>query len=152
MPETWTDRLVGARMQVDQQFQDRLNQSRFSNQEWGLIMTSVEFEIRHAGDPDRAELVADTSALEQVLPELDNIQEHMGGAGAPGQGGSGGGSILGRLGGLLDGLTSNGSGGSDEDRKAAAEALVAEYAGELQTFLERNGRWDDIREQAAAEE
>ncbi|MFB6255890.1 MAG: DUF5799 family protein, partial [Haloplanus sp.] len=56
----WTDRIVGDRMAVDREFSDRVRASEFSNQEWGLVMTAVDFEIEHAEDPDRARIVADT--------------------------------------------------------------------------------------------
>ena len=37
----WTDAIVGERMAVDNQFTDRVTASRFSSQEWGLIMTAT---------------------------------------------------------------------------------------------------------------
>jgi aryl-alcohol dehydrogenase-like predicted oxidoreductase len=57
MSDKWTDMLAGARMQVDQQFQSRLERSEFTNQEWGLVMTAVEFEIQNADDPENARAV-----------------------------------------------------------------------------------------------
>src|SRR6056297_1606497 len=96
MTTDWQDHLAGARMQVDQQFEQRVRDSRFSSQEWGLIMTAVEFEVRSADDPDSARLVADTDKLGAVVPELGKIQEEMGGAPRPPSGSSGGG-LFGRL-------------------------------------------------------
>jgi len=149
MADDWRDQLAGARMQVDQQFQDRLEQSDFTNQEWGLIMTAVEFRVEHPGDPDRAELVADTSQLDQIVPELERLQDQMGGPMGGGRGrdtGSSGG-VLGMFKDLLGGL-SGGSAGNSEERMDAATVMVEEYATDLQTYLEKRDRWEGIREAA----
>jgi hypothetical protein len=148
----WTDQLAGARMQVDQQFAERVRNSQFSNQEWGLIMTAVEWEIRNVEDPEAAELVADTSNVADIIPELDKIQQQMGGGGNPmGGGGEDSGGLGDRVRQFFDTLTGNGSGSSDTERQNAAEALVQEYARELQAFLEKRERWEDIRQTAAEE-
>jgi len=144
----WTDRLAGARMQVDQQFQDRVLNSQFSNQQWGLIMTAVEWEIHEPEDPEAARLVADTSKLEDIMPELDRVQEQVSGAASPRGSGSGGG-ILGQF---KDFFGSLSAGGSDtQEQLQEAESLVQDYARELQSFLENHGSWEEIR-QAASEE
>ena len=98
----WTDRIVGDRMTVDQEFSQHVRDSRFSNQEWGMIMTAVELEIENPSDPEAARIVADTSSLSSIMSELDRMEER-GGMGAPGGGGGGSGSssggvILGRYG------------------------------------------------------
>ena len=140
----WTDAIVGERMTVDNQFTERVTASRFSSQEWGLIMTATEFEIEHSNDPEAARLVADTSNLPAVMPELENVRSQvaaMGGGGGD-TGGSGGGivdSILGAL-----GLGGDGDGASDEEIEAA-ERLVQEYADELQAHLEEVGKWEQVR-------
>jgi hypothetical protein len=140
----WTDAIVGERMTVDNQFTERVTASRFSSQEWGLIMTATEFEIEHSNDPEAARLVADTSNLPAVMPELENVRSQvaaMGGGGGD-AGGSGGGivdSILGAL-----GLGGDGDGASDEEIEAA-ERLVQEYADELQAHLEEVGKWEQVR-------
>ena len=152
MSDDWRDQLAGARMQVDQQFQDRLEQSQFTNQEWGLIMTAIEFEVEHATDPDQAELVPNTSQLDQIVPELDRIQREMGGAMRPQESASSSGGILGRFKQYLGGLSTNASGQSNEERMAAATVLVEEYATDLQAYLEKRDRWDDIREAAARQQ
>lgn len=151
MSETdWTDRIVGERMTVDREFSSRIAGSRFSNQEWSLIMTATEFEIEHPDDPERARIVANTEKVEQILPELENVRSQVGAmGGAPGpesEGGSGGGivdSIKGALG-------MGGGGGSSDAEREAAEELTREYARELQSELESKGRWESVR-QAAAE-
>ena len=99
----WTDAIVGERMTVDNQFNERVTASRFSSQEWGLIMTATEFEIEHSDDPEAARLVADTSNLPAIMPELENVRSQvaaMGGGGGDAGGSDGGivGSILGALG------------------------------------------------------
>jgi hypothetical protein len=139
----WTDRIVGDRMRVDQEFNERVQASEFSSQEWGLIMTAVEFEIADPDDPESARIVANTDKLPQVMPELDNIQDQMQAMG----GGDGGGSD--RSGGVLDSIKNaiglgNGS-GRDEQRLAAAESLTQEYADTLQQHLESKNKWDQVR-------
>jgi len=144
----WTDAIVGDRMTVDNQFTDRVAASRFSSQEWGLIMTATEFEIEDADDPDAARVVADTSSLPAIMPELENVRSQvaaMGGApgDAGGSGGSGGGlvdSIKGAL-----GLGGGGSDGPSDEELEAAERLVQEYADELQAHLEEAGKWEQVR-------
>lgn len=146
MTDTWRDRIVGARMSVDSQFTDRVEQSSFSRQQWGLVMTAVEFEIENADDPSSAEIVADTDDLPHVLPELDAIDEQMAAmvGGKP--------SSPGLFDGLKNalGLGSESSTAGDE-RKEEAVRLADEYAAALQTHLESTGRFDEIRELAASE-
>jgi hypothetical protein len=151
MSQEWRDRLAGARMQVDQQFTDQVGNSQFSNQQWGLIMTAVEFEIDNPGEPTDATLVANTENVDQILPELDKIDRGMGGVQPGGGGQSSGGGIIDSIGKLVPGMGGDDS-GVDEDQKAAAIALTEEYATQLQAHLESNGRWTDICESAAASE
>ncbi|OTF02034.1 DUF5799 family protein [Halorubrum sp. SD612] len=142
----WTDAIVGERMTVDNQFNERVAASRFSSQEWGLIMTATEFEIEDADDSEAARVVADTSSLPAIMPELENLRSQMAGmGGAPGgdSGGSGGGvvdSIKGAL-----GLGGGGGGGPSDEEIEAAERLVQEYADELQAHLEEVGKWEQVR-------
>lgn len=146
--QPWMDRIVGDRMAVDREFTERVNDSRFSSQQWGLIMTATEFEIRDPGDPERAELVANTEKLPQIMPELEKIDAQVqaaGGAGGTSGGSSGSGGVLDSIKGVL-GLGS-GSGANDEDLQAA-ESLTAEYAERLQERLEEQGKWDSTREAA----
>ncbi len=141
----WTDAIVGDRMTVDQEFNERVNGSRFSSQEWGLIMTATEFEIENPDDPETARIVADTSSLPAIMPELENVRSQvasMGGAPGDGGGGSSGGivdSILGALG------LGGDDGGVDDEELAAAERLAQEYADELQAHLEDVGKWEQVR-------
>jgi len=139
----WTDSIVGDRMTVDREFNDRITGSEFTSQEWGLIMTATEFDIEHADDPERARIVADTENLPQIMPELENVRSQMSQmGGAPGEGGSGSGGIVDSLKGAL-GL--GGSDGPDEDRIDAAEELTQAYADELQTHLESKNKWEQVR-------
>jgi hypothetical protein len=142
----WTDRIVGDRMAVDREFNDQVRNSEFSNQEWGLIMTAVDFEIEHADDPDRARIVPDTENLPQMIPELEKVQGGMPG-GPDAQTRDSGTGVLDAIRGAL------GVGGDDgADRLEAAERLVDEYAALLQAHLEENGKWNDVRETYAEEE
>jgi hypothetical protein len=143
---SWQELIAGARMTVDQEFSSRVMESEFSRQQWGLIMTAVEFDVENADDPETARIVADTSKLQHVMPELDDLDDRMGAMGGGGGGGSGEG--------LLDsvkGLLGGGDGGGHGEQQAAAEALAQEYATELQAHLESAGRWDQVRDAAAGE-
>jgi len=151
MTNDWRDSLAGARMQVDRQFEARVEDSGFSSQEWGLVMTAVEFEVADPGDQKRAEMYADTDKLDQIVPELQRIQREMGGAPTPAEEGSGAGGVLGSLRDMLGGLASSRDGQSDSERLAEAEVLVQDYADELQAYLEKQGRWEEIRTAAADE-
>jgi hypothetical protein len=150
----WQDLIVGDRMAVDQEFAQQVTDSQFSRQEWGLIMTAVEFEIENPGDAEQARIVADTSKIEQVMPELENIRNQMnsmaGGAGGGGGGKQGGG------GGVFDSVKDalglgggGGGGGADQDRIDDASRLAQAYADELQQRLESQGKWAKVREAAA---
>jgi len=153
MTDSWTDRIVGDRMAVDQEFTDRVTSSQFTSQQWGLIMTAIEFEIENPGDESAARIVADTSNLPAIIPELEKMegQGPMGRGASPGQGSSGGGGS-GLLGGLADKLLGGGSGGGvDEQQVEAAEQLVQEYATQLQEHLEEREKWADVRAVAAGE-
>ncbi|WP_049982373.1 DUF5799 family protein [Halorubrum sp. BV1] len=143
----WTDAIVGERMTVDTQFNDRVAESRFTSQEWGLIMTAVEFEIENAGDPDAAGLVADTSNLPTIMPELENVRSQvaaMGGAPGGSGGSESGGGVVDSIKGAL-GLGGSGGDGVSDEELDAAERLVQEYADELQAHLEDVGKWEQVR-------
>lgn len=147
----WRDLVVGDRMAVDQEFAPRVAESGFTRQEWGVLMTAVEFEVE---DPDGSEprLVADTSKVPQVLPEVEKTRERMNAMGGAGGGpggasGSGGGGLLGSL---ARKLGFGSGGGVDEDRLEMAEQLAGEYAELFQARLEAQGKWADVCEAAAA--
>ena len=146
MTNGWRDQLAGARMQVDQQFNDRVQNSQFTNQEWGLIMTAVEFEITDAETPDSAEMTVNTENLDQIMPELDNLPQGMGGV--PGGDSGSGGGILDSIRGAL-GLSDSSADGTDEEDLEAATALVEEYATELEAHLKEQERWESICAAAA---
>lgn len=140
----WTDAVVGDRMVVDREFNDRVQSSRFSSQEWGLIMTATELEIENASDSERARVVADTEKLPHIIPELDNIRSQMSAmGGAPSGGGGGGSGIVSSIKSAL-GIGGGGS-GVDEEKLRAAEELTQEYADALQEHLERQGKWEQVR-------
>lgn len=147
----WTDAIVGERMTVDREFSERVRASRFSNQEWGLIMTAVEFDIEHADDDERARIVADTEKLPQVMPEMERVSKQMGAMGAAGGADGGDGGSGGALGGFVSDLKETllggggGGGGTDREKLEAAERLAQEYADELQRHLEQKGRFDKVR-------
>lgn len=150
MSNGWRDKLAGARMRVDQEFNQRVLNSQFSNQEWGLIMTAIEFEIADPETPDSAEMTVNTENLEQIMPELDNLPQGMAQPG--GGGGSSDSGVIDSLKSVLgfDGSDANGS-GVDEEELAAATGLVEEYAAELQSHLENEGRWGEVCAAAADE-
>lgn len=149
----WTDEFVGDRMAVDREFTERITSSEFSSQEWGTIMTAVEFEIERPESPERAELVADTSRIETVMPALEDMQAKMGAmaSGQPTEGReSSGEGLIGSIAAAL-GVGGDGSGDVDEQRLDAAESLAEEYASAFQKHLEREGKWERACERAAAE-
>lgn len=150
MSDSWRDRIIGARMAVDGEFDPRVEGSSFSRQQWGLVMTATRFEIEDADDPETARMVANTDQLDAVIPELDNIERQMGGMGGGG-GRSSGGGLLSNVKDAL-GLGNGANGSVDEARKEEAIGLVGEYADALQAYLEERGRWEEIREIAATEE
>lgn len=142
----WRDMIVGERMTVDRAFEDRIEASPFSRQQWGLVMTAVEFQI-DGDDESGYHLVADTSKLGHVLPEIDRMADQgMGGREAT-PSGSGGGGIFGSVKSAI-GL---GGGGSDDEQREAAESLAREYASALQSELEEAGKWERVCERATGQ-
>ncbi|MFB6205243.1 MAG: DUF5799 family protein [Haloglomus sp.] len=139
----WSDRIVGARMAVDSEFSDEVERSAFSRQEWGLVMTAVDFDIVNADD-ESAELVADTEHLEEVLPELERARETQAAMGAGRQPDDGGGGFVDNLKNAL-GLGGSDAEEIDEEQLREARQLVDAYAAELQAHLEAEGRWEEIR-------
>ncbi|MFB6183049.1 MAG: DUF5799 family protein [Haloarculaceae archaeon] len=148
----WTDLIVGDRMQLDQEFTSAVDDSRFSRQQWGMIMTAVDFDVENADDAEAARLVADTSKLPSVMPELDRIEQQSGMAAMGGASDDDRGSGGGLLGGIADALGFGGGGGGgqgyDLEELEDAERLVQEYASRLQEQLEDHGRWDKVRRAA----
>lgn len=142
----WQDMIIGDRMTVDREFSSRVENSQFSRQEWGLIMTSVTFEIENPDDEAAAKIVADTTKLPGMMPEIEKVSEMDPMAGPQASSNSGGGVLDSLLGAL--GLGDSGN-DVDESRVDAAETLVTAYAEELQTHLETEGRWDEVRTAAA---
>jgi len=148
MSDDWTSTIAAERMELDNEFNDRVTASSFSNQQWSLVMTALEFEIEGPDDPGTAEIVPDTSSVPTIMPELDRIAQ-QGPMGGGGGGQTGGGSSGGLLSGVKDALGLGGGGGGDE-RLDEAEALAEQYAELLQEKLEANGRWDAVCERARA--
>ncbi|MFB6140350.1 MAG: DUF5799 family protein [Halosimplex sp.] len=139
----WSDRIVGERMQTDQEFAEKVAVSNFSRQQWGLIMTAVEFEIEDPEDPERARLVADTSKVETIVPELEKVDRASGMAPGGGRQSDESGGILGNVKDAL-GLGGGGGGGVDREQLAAAEEMAQMYAGDLQERLESTGKWEEV--------
>lgn len=143
----WTDAIVAERMEVDREFSERVRDSRFSNQEWDLVMTATEFDIEDADDPETARVVADTTKVPQILPALEEMADR--GGAVPGAGGGGAGDDAddgsgGIVSGIKDALL-GGGGGNDDEKIEAAERLADEYATELQQRIEANGKWEQVR-------
>ena len=134
----WQDMIVGDRMEVDRQFAERVRQSSFSSQEWGLIMTAVELRLEGSGED--ATIVADTSQVPAIVPELDRISQEMAAySGTPARGGGGG---------ILSSLMSTlglGGRGSDQETVREAEALAEAYAADLEAHLRERGKWSLVR-------
>jgi len=147
----WTDLVVGERMQVDQEFNEKVAASHFSSQQWNLVMTAVEFEVENADDPERARIVPDTSKVETILPELERVDQQRSMAGAGKAGDPGGSDGSGLFGNIKDALGLGGGGGIDREQLAAAEEMAQMYADDLQAKLEAKGKWDAVREAAGEE-
>lgn len=138
MTDDWTAMIAGERMEMDQEFADRIEGSSFNRQQWGLVMTALDFEIENPSNPDEARLVPDTSSVPAILPELDNVgQQGPMGAGSQSSGQRGG--LMESVKGAL-GL----GGGRDDARLEEATALASEYCDRLQERLESSGRWDSV--------
>ncbi|PSP97328.1 hypothetical protein BRC89_11540 [Halobacteriales archaeon QS_4_70_19] len=140
----WSDRIVGARMAVDSEFSDEVDRSVFSRQEWGLVMTAVEFDIENAADDGAAELVANTDKLRDVLPELERAREAQAAMAAGRKPDDGGGGLLDNVKDAL-GFGGNSAEEIDEEQLREARRLADAYAQELQAYLESNGRWAELR-------
>lgn len=143
--ESWTNLIIGDRMVVDEQFSDRILESDFTQQDWNMIMTAVEFKIEKPGKPDKARIVADTTKVGQIVPELDKIHAEMNAMAAGRSRESGGGFIS-----SIKETLGIGSKKEETDQKKieAADRLAQEYAKELQAHLESRGKWEEIREAA----
>lgn len=137
----WRDRMVGARMAVDDEFSPEVDGSSFTRQEWGLVMTAVEFDVHRADDPAAAELYADTDRLPEIMPEVERVAEMQSMGGAPRD--ESGGGLLDSVRSAL-GLSGGGADGVDQDRVREAERLVDGYATALQAHLEETGSWADV--------
>lgn len=148
MANDWQDMVVGARMTVDHEFSERVRGSSLSNSQWGLVMTAVDLEIEDADDPEAARIVADTSKLEHVLPEMENAgsQPALGGGRQPSEN-SGGGVV----GGIKDALGLGSDDDGNEELEQESVQLAEEYAEALQDHLESEGKWDEVRRAAAGD-
>lgn len=145
MADDWTRLMGRERLAVDETFSRRIADSRFSRSEWGMVMTVVDFEIEAPDDPDRAELVADTSRVRGILPELRRVRNQ------PVVGPAGGSPGTGTGGGLLETIKSvlGITGRDDTAVVQAADQLAQTYASELQAELEASGRWGEVCAKAA---
>lgn len=147
----WNDHIVGDRMTVDQEFSSRVQESRFSSQQWGLIMTATSFEIENPGESN-ARIVANGDHLPDIMPEVEKIENQMPGPGGPEDSDDSGGSG-GFIAEIKDTLgLGGGGGGVDEAKLSAARSLTQEYANELQRHLEERGKWERVQEVAAGED
>ena len=143
MADDWTNTIAAERMQLDQEFTDRIESSSFNRQQWGLVMTALEFDIENPSDPESARIVPDASSVPAILPELDRIGQ-QGPMGMESQ-------SSGSSGGLVDsvkGALGFGNGGGDDERLDEATELATEYGERLQETLESKGRWESICQRA----
>ena len=105
-----------------------------------------------ADAPDEAQLVANREQIKQIIPELDSIQQEMGGAQRPVESNPDGSGLFGRLQQYLGFLSDNGSSTSDDERLRMAKTLVGEYTRQLEAHLRDRGRWEEIRQAAAKQD
>lgn len=141
----WTDQFVGDRMQVDQTFAERVRSSGFTRQQWGTIMTAVEFEIENPDNPETAQLVARTEKVEHVMPAVEEIEQQAM-QGAPVESGRSSGGLFDRV---ADALGFGGNDDTvDQEQLQAAKSLADEYAGAFETHLKDEGKWTEACEVA----
>jgi hypothetical protein len=95
----------------------------------------VEFELEGSGEDAR--IVANTSKVDQIIPEINKRNSQMSAMG-------GGQSSGGFLSSLLSTLGIGG--GSDRAKLNAATDLADEYAEMLQEHLEENGKWERVHD------
>lgn len=152
MPD-WTDKLARARITVDKEFYEDVERSQFTEQEWGMIMTAVEWRVRNAEDPETARLVADTSKVSDILPQLREIRtrvrEAQRGVGRPRTLADG---FTGWINGFVEMLGNVLSNEPRDARLRDAEKLANRYAIRVQEYLEDRGRWEEVRLAAAEEQ
>ena len=145
MSQDWTDRFVGDRMTLDQEFSDRVSASGLSSQEWGLVMTAVEFEIEGPEDPETATVVANTDSVDQMGDAMAEVNAQVGAmGGAPGSarsGGDGGGGFLGSIKSAL-GLGGGGGGSGSDEAVETGKRLAEEYATAFEKRLRERGSWE----------
>jgi len=139
----WKSQIAGERMAVDGEFSDRVAASSLSSQQWDLVMTAVSLEIEHPEDPDKAELVADTSHLDTMMGDIDRIGSRSPVAKTEDSGSNNDGFLSGVLSKL--GLDDAGN----EQLKAEAVELAEAYTEALQAKLVERGRWEKTCEIAA---
>lgn len=140
MAQKWTDRIVSAQIAVNDRFADRLQHSQLSRQEWGLVRSAVDFEIKHPNDPDRARIIAKTQNLSTIMPKLIQIAEMTSTAASHRTGSSSIFDAVKTALGLNDSVDA-----LRTEKRDQAEQLAAAYAADLQRYLEHNGKWDAIR-------
>ena len=154
MPE-WTDKMARARIQVDKEFYESIERSQFTEQEWGLIMRATDWRVANAEDPEHARLVAETDRVAEILPQLSRIRQDVQTAAAGpeaarqrtlAEGFSG------WINGFVEMLSRAVTGGSRDSRVDDAQDLADQYAERVQAYLERRGKWDDVRRAAAEEQ
>lgn len=154
MPE-WTDKLARARIQVDKEFHEEVKRTQFTEQEWGLVMTAVEWRVANPDDPEHARLVAETDNVKDILPQLTRIRRDVETA-AAGPDAARQRSLAegfsGWINGFVEMLSRAVTSESTDSRVEDAETLAAEYAERVQDYLERRNRWDEVRQAAAAEQ
>lgn len=134
---SWTELIIRDRMEVDREFEDRIRESEFTPQEWNRIMTAVEFRVE--SDGVREQLVADTSRIESVLPQLDEVNVGPHGVAGPPRRTSQDRGLLSKIATVL-GIASD-----EADRHDEAVSLATEYAAALQERLEETGKWERVR-------
>lgn len=146
MSSDWQAAVAGERMELDREFGDRVDASSLDRQQWGLVMTALSFEIENPGDPDVARIRPDTSKVDAIVPELDDVSAMGPMPGSPpgNDDGRGGGGLIDRLAGAL------GFSDGEEDRREEIEQLASLYGERLEEKLRERGRWETVCERASA--
>lgn len=136
--------LIGHRMFVDNEFNERLLASDFSSAEWDIIMSVVTFRIHEPDDPEEAQLypqldgVPDAIAATDDLPDFQKVQSMQPERHTSGRLERFVGRVQSALG--LDVRRKQ----KQHERIQNAEQLISDYAEVLEIHLRQQSDWADI--------